>query len=42
MSAGTHPITKLLHEWRSSDKSAASRLMDLVFRELAPPLSASP
>ena len=34
MSAGTHAITKLLHEWRSGKKEAASRLMELVYHDL--------
>jgi RNA polymerase sigma factor (TIGR02999 family) len=34
MSEGTHAITRLLHDWRSGDKDAAGRLMELVYREL--------
>jgi RNA polymerase sigma-70 factor, ECF subfamily len=29
-----HSITRLLHEWRSGKKQAATRLMELVYREL--------
>ena len=34
MSNDSQSITKLLHEWRSGKKEAASRLMELVYREL--------
>jgi RNA polymerase sigma factor (TIGR02999 family) len=34
MSQDTHAITRLLREWRSGDKDAAGRLMELVYREL--------
>ena len=34
MSQNTHAITRLLSEWRSGDKDAAGRLMELVYREL--------
>jgi len=34
MSEDTHTITRLLHEWRSGDKDAAGRLIELVYREL--------
>jgi RNA polymerase sigma factor (TIGR02999 family) len=30
----SHSITRLLHEWRSGNKQAATRLMELVYREL--------
>ena len=34
MSEETHSITRLLEEWRSGNKDAASQLMELVYREL--------
>jgi len=34
MSEETHSITRLLKEWRSGNKDAGSRLMELVYREL--------
>jgi len=34
MSDDSQSITKLLLEWRSGDKDAAGRLMELVYREL--------
>jgi RNA polymerase sigma factor (TIGR02999 family) len=34
MSEETHSITHLLHEWRSGNRDATGRLMDLVYREL--------
>src|SRR5215467_5263358 len=34
MSEDTHGITRLLHEWRSGDKDAAGRVIELVYREL--------
>jgi RNA polymerase sigma factor (TIGR02999 family) len=34
MAEDSHTITRLLLEWRSGDKDAASRLMELVYREL--------
>jgi len=34
MSEDTHTITRLLLEWRSGDKGAAARLMEVVYREL--------
>ena len=34
MNEETHAITRLLHEWRSGNKDAAARLMELVYREL--------
>lgn len=34
MSEDSHAITRLLHEWRSGNKDAAGRLIELVYREL--------
>jgi RNA polymerase sigma-70 factor (ECF subfamily) len=34
MGEDEHAITRLLHEWRSGNKDAAARLMELVYREL--------
>lgn len=34
MNQDTHAVTQLLHDWRSGDKDATSRLMELVYREL--------
>jgi RNA polymerase sigma factor (TIGR02999 family) len=34
MIEGSQSITRLLHEWRSGNKDAATRLMELVYREL--------
>ncbi|HJZ72448.1 MAG TPA: sigma-70 family RNA polymerase sigma factor [Vicinamibacterales bacterium] len=34
MSEDSRPITVLLQEWRSGDKAAADRLIDLIYREL--------
>jgi hypothetical protein len=34
MSADTRAITRLLVEWRSVNKDASARLMELVYREL--------
>jgi RNA polymerase sigma factor (TIGR02999 family) len=34
MSQGTHSITALLEQWRSGDKKAADRIMELVYAEL--------
>ena len=34
MAENSHTITRLLFEWRSGDKDAAARLIELVYREL--------
>ena len=34
MSEGSHTITNLLEQWRSGNKQAANRLMELVYGEL--------
>jgi RNA polymerase sigma factor (TIGR02999 family) len=34
MAEDSHTITRLLFEWRSGNKDAAARLMELVYREL--------
>ena len=33
-SEDTHGITRLLHDWRSGNRDAAGRVMELVYREL--------
>jgi len=34
MAEDSHTITRLLVDWRSGNKDAAARLMELVYREL--------